>query len=49
MMTSLKSFDIILGIVWVVMDIAGNIFFLEDFNITNPTGSTRVDGQDSQN
>ena len=42
-MDSMKSFDIILGIVWVVMDIAGNIFFLEHFNATNPTGSTKVD------
>lgn len=43
-MSGLKSFDIIIGIIWVVMDIAGNIFFLEDFNATNPTSSTKVDG-----
>lgn len=40
----MEQFDYIIGIIWVVMDIAGNIFFLEDFNNTNPTGSTKVDG-----
>ena len=36
----MNGFDYIIGIVFCVMDIGGNVFLLEHINATNPTSST---------